>query len=493
MTSSRALLCFLLVSACNLKNPGVDPPAGVLSFPAAMSFRDPSAASHDLLYVANSNFNLRYNAGSVQVYDLAKIERAIDGDECRSGDNERRLFADGGLTDAGDPSAEDGGLPNDGGPVSGGPLTEVPLDPGYEGDDQRDLRGHLCDALSDGKCCFGESDSFLLGGKGKSEILIDSFASALAVAPDGRRLYVPVRSRDRLLYFDIDESGQISCGRGKGRCRRGTVASDEDKDPVAKFEPQATALAVGALDTMVEGNPKGTFLATAHENGAVGFFVDTGSGPVLHSTSFAISGRLTSIEADPHNKSFYLTTAARSSAVSRFGLRNLKDRYVLTPAPALLVDDVAGAFDTRDILRDKDDPARLFVLMRGVVQSVLFLRLDSNDPGGVRFEGQVRVGAGPSRLAQATLDGRRVLFVSCFDERAIYVIEEETRQVRHIIRGLAGPFEMLVDEPRGFLYVADFNVSVVRVVDMQGLFDRRKPLPRIVATLGKIRLSGGLE
>lgn len=489
-TSSCASLFLLLVSACSLNNPGVDPPAGALSYPAAMAFRDPTATNHRVLYVANSNFDLRYNAGSVQAYDLAKLEQAIDSERCREMGLVDELPApwDGGVQDAGaPPMVED----------AGGALSDdVPLPPDYEtGAANRGAIGILCDE-GDGErspCCFDKGERFLLGGKSKSEIRIDSFASAIAVSPDGGRLYVPVRSRDRLLYLDIDAAGQLSCGGEDGRCRRGTVASDKDKDPLSEFAPQPTALAVGALDTIVEGSPKGTFLATAHENGSVGFFVDTGDGPVLHSTSSALDGRLSAVRADPRNRVFYFTSAVRSNRVARFGLRELEDRYAWVPSPALLLDDVAGAFDTRDLLLDENDPDRLYVLMRGVAQSVLFLRLDSKDANRVKLEGEARVPGGPSRLAQATFGGRRVLLVSCFDQRTIYVIDEQSRAPLRVIRGLAGPFEMLPDEARDFLYVADFSVSVLRVIDMRGVFDIRQPPPRIVATLGKVIEPEGLQ
>jgi hypothetical protein len=494
MTSSCASLCLLLVSACSLNNPGVDPPKGVLSYPVALSFREPSAAKHDVLYVANSNFDLRYNAASLQVYDLNKLEKAVTRDDCReSGLSEQRLqFADGGPEDGGEPNT-DASVNDAGGPLS----SDVPLPSDYEeGAVNRGVAAVSCDGRAGEPCCFRSKD-FLLAGKGRSEILIDSFASGLAVAPDGRRIYVPVRSRDRLLYVDVDAAGQISCGDDDGRCTRGTVPSDKDKDPLAKLEPQPTAMVVGALDTMVDGKPKGTFLATAHEGGGVGFFVDSGDGPVLHSSAYAANGRLTSITADARNQVFYLTTGQRSTLLSRFGLRDLDKRYALAASPSLMLDNVAAPGDTRDIALDPDDPTRLIVLMRGhaeSVPSVLFMRLDPTDAtSGMKLEGQVHVGAGPSRLTQATIDGRRVLFVSCYDERAIYVIDEQKRRLERIIRGFAGPFEMLADEARGLLYVADFSVSVVRVVDIRGVFNVQLPPPRIIATLGKVRTAEGLQ
>src|SRR5437868_5128290 len=64
-----ALVCALLVlGACNINNPGVDPPHGVLSYPVALVLSsDPKKpeVAPKFLYVANSNFDIRFNAGSL--------------------------------------------------------------------------------------------------------------------------------------------------------------------------------------------------------------------------------------------------------------------------------------------------------------------------------------------------------------------------------------------------------------------------------------------
>jgi DNA-binding beta-propeller fold protein YncE len=81
--------------------------------------------------------------------------------------------------------------------------------------------------------------------------------------------------------------------------------------------------------------------------------------------------------------------------------------------------------------------------------------------------------------------------VSCYDDRVVYIFEAETRQAVAFIRDLVGPFELEVDPARERAYVADFESSTVRVVDLRGLSDPYLPKPRIVLTLGTPRTERG--
>src|SRR5262245_34671525 len=81
---ARFFLFFTLISissglaACNLDNPGDDPPEGELYLPAGVLM---SAATADtparFLYVVNANFDLRYNSGSLQAFDLDAVDEAV--------------------------------------------------------------------------------------------------------------------------------------------------------------------------------------------------------------------------------------------------------------------------------------------------------------------------------------------------------------------------------------------------------------------------------
>ena len=80
----RVFLSCVLMSACslagcNLDNPGDVPPKATLYVENALGLsphRDGEPARY--LYVANSNFDLRYASGTLQAYDLDELDRELD-------------------------------------------------------------------------------------------------------------------------------------------------------------------------------------------------------------------------------------------------------------------------------------------------------------------------------------------------------------------------------------------------------------------------------
>jgi hypothetical protein len=153
---------------------------------------------------------------------------------------------------------------------------------------------------------------------------------------------------------------------------------------------------------------------------------------------------------------------------------------------------LSSPIDLRDVQFDPMDSTRMFVLVRGVQQTVEFLRLDPGSLFEARAEPPaVRVGAGPSKLRTATLDEQLFLFVSAYNAGTIEIIDAQSQQMISLVRGLSGPFDMVVDETRKLLYVADFRASVLRVIDLSGLTDRSLPPPRVVATVGTPRFAQG--
>jgi hypothetical protein len=112
-----------------------------------------------------------------------------------------------------------------------------------------------------------------------------------------------------------------------------------------------------------------------------------------------------------------------------------------------------------------------------------------NAPGRARVKRTAVVGAGASRLASGMLGGRPTAVVACFDSRALYVIDLETMLTLSVVPNLSGPFEIVLDEERERLYVADFRSSVIRIVDLSRLADSQgETSAAVIATLGKPRV-----
>ncbi|MET0342560.1 MAG: hypothetical protein ABW252_16260 [Polyangiales bacterium] len=513
------------LAACNLDNPGVSAPEGTISYPVAVALSREERPRH--LYVANSNFDLAFSAGSVQSYDLDRLVQAIDQQGCRALER-GTVMLDGGVlvvpdqTGAG-PVTSDAGVGDDAGTVDAVPPGSIALPPDYTATSgYKNARGVLCDGRDPAawqfdpsevarrgalpprvRCCFEERN--LIDDLRRSEQPIDSFATGLAVSPTNDRVYVPVSSRARLLYLDANADGTLGCGGETGRCRRGPAPGDADDDPNEKFPGQPASLLVGTLGqlgaTTGAGAPDGTtFIATAHELGGFALFVDRGT-PVLESAVTGLPLRPTGLTLNPTERLLYLATAGDINYLSRLGVRftptgtegEAAPRELLFRTSQVTVTGFAQSRDIRDVAFDPRHPERLYALVRGLQESLAFLEHDPSVSSNARLVDAVRLGAGPSKVEYVDIDGRGFLLVSCYDARSVFVIDADRRAVVGVVRNLAGPFEMTYDAARKLLFVADFRASVVRVVDLAGVTDKREPPPRIIATLGLPRFSGGLQ
>ncbi|MFW6031724.1 MAG: hypothetical protein ACOC9T_03965, partial [Myxococcota bacterium] len=159
---AAATVAVVLLGGC-LSNPGEDPRPGRLNFPIAMERLDRTGdGMSDQLLVANANFDLGYNRGTLQSYD---IDRLLDcAQDCR--------FSEGCVI--------------------------VPPEVGTGAADGLVIDAAECDGLT------------------PEEVLIGSFASGLALTPDENRVYLPVRSDSNLTWVDIDSEGQFACGGEPG-------------------------------------------------------------------------------------------------------------------------------------------------------------------------------------------------------------------------------------------------------------------------------------
>jgi DNA-binding beta-propeller fold protein YncE len=566
-------MCVLAVlaicaSACNLDNPGFSPPPGRITYPIALALSiEPDGGAPSYLYVANANFDLKYNGGSVHAYDLVELQRLLDYYDCWEPLPEQPVpdagpAPDGGAgLDAGDTLDGGEGEPEGGDELDGGtgePDAEGDLDAGEPEDaepdadagpvdshvpqpepDANDLvtgrdtqRGTLCDGRRTQPdeytaCCFGYGEGTPLDTLRTSEVIIDSYASGLGLSQDGAHLYATVRGQTRLVHLDVN-GGELSCGNQAERCRRGPALGATGETEDSEFMLQPTAIVTGTLGELGTAvNPSRGYVATTHELGSISLFGTDSSGAPELLDSMQMYGpngnlrRVVSISKD--RSGLLLVAAASENSVARVGARRPAEiaanedsegaddderqyLHVYETWP-LGINGLSSAQDVRDAQEDtratpEGRPQRYYALLRGslapppnVVQSVAFLELPAGQDDGryARLVDAVRVGLGPSKLEQLDLGDRHLLLASCYEEGAIYVIDADTRQILTVVREISGPFEMQPDPVRQLLYVGDFRASVVRVIDLRGLVDREKPLPRIVATLGAPTFTGGIK
>jgi DNA-binding beta-propeller fold protein YncE len=516
--------------ACNLHNEGVDAPRGALSYPQALALSREShltdagvdaGEGQDFLYIANTNYDLRYNGGSVQSFSLRALERKLVANNCRELDPavmadaatsvaDNTLYAnrrDAGLSDGGVPSPGLGGM--DGSiSVASNWTAEIPSPRGVLCDGRDDRGdGRLLDDGTAPDCCWGTYSELAEGVEEdrllKAHVSIDSYASGVAVSPDNQRLYVPVESFSRLLYFDLTD-GVPDCGTTE-RCRRGPGLKSRDEVPSENFPGQIANLVVGKLSELgVVKAPSEdpTFIATTHELGGIGLFVESNGAPVLED---ALSGngkapRPTSLTFDSNQELLYVTSS-NQSYFRRLGVRVTSEMSEDEPGPRellfetspVVVTGVSQANDLRDIVIDPFNPERIWALIRGSQEAIAIIELDPSLNANARLVDEIKIGDGPSKLRGIEQDGRFFVLVSAYDEKKIFVIDALSRSLVAVVRNLSGPFQMVHDPARRLVYVTDFRVSVVRVIDVAGLTQRDKPPPRIVATLGDPEFEGNLN
>jgi hypothetical protein len=447
---------------CDLSNPGVPVPERDINFPIALALTPPSAPR--FLLVANSNFDLRYSAGTLQSFDVAeirsRIEHLIAGDYVREGDP--------ATLDANDSCAP-------------------PDEP-----------------------CFIDSDEFVARAGFPwerdlvvEEVLVGSQMDGIALGRDGARAYLPVRSGSGgLTWIDISpDSGLLECGPA-GQMRescdalhRGANPDDAARrglslpsDPVAiVVQPMSSVGVPGA-----PGDPfPDEFIVMAHRGGSASLFVHDGDPATQPRFVHVLPG----IPRDVINADFqtdtgltWFTSAAPLSLATRslVGVTVVQGEagFELAIADTLPLNGIDDGLDTRDVIFDAG--GRFAWVLSGRPEAVLTLDLDHvpDVPGDAPVVDIDPVGFGPMRLELAQVGARQYLVATCFTGRNLYVLEPGGDAVA-TVPGFAGPFEMTYDPVSRWLFVADYRDSVVRIVDLSPL--EIGDAPHLLATLGTPR------
>lgn len=440
----HALLAGLLALAGCIQE-GEPPPVGRLHFPTAIGLSD----DHRFLYVANSNFDLRYNTSSLHAYSLEVLNDGLDAQACA--------------------------------------------------EDAADRCGVI--PVEDARDDLTALDIAPLSGLLVSEVYIGSYASGLGVGrrAGGERLYLSVRSDANLTFVDVGADGRFSCGEGPANAgapyecapefRRGNDETATLRDITLPSDP--VGIHVGPLSDIVTGGgtvlPEANYVMLAHRDGRASLFFDEQAGfdvaPRLVHTIGGLPAELVGLTVDPVTKLAWAPSAfvpvVGRVGVAFDGATDEPDRSFLFNAGELAVRGVdtgsASVGDTRAVRFDpRPDVRRAYVLSR-LPRAMLTIDVDDSS-GRLDVEGIVELGAGPSRfeVEHFTDEGRTLAFISCFDAGDLYVVDVDLQQLVGIVRGLGGPFEIAVDARsvgRRRAYVLDFAQSVIRVLDLEGTLD----------------------
>lgn len=453
-----------MLGGCDLENPGDEAPVGSLYFPNALVISNEPEGAPRFLFVASTNFDLRYTSGTLHAFSLDAIDSAIK--TCAKPDK-------------------------DGNDKLGAETCTI----------------ELADALAD-------------------EVFIPTYATALAIDPDGKRIVVGSRTEERLttvnVNLDADDaafpavkpakpapariaSDLLGCESAESRyCGTGTINGVDVVTLDGLEQPQAISdLIVGRLSELT-GDPadeQRDYVATAHQRGAVSLYLEDDDDTLVLSSVIEGLGRTpTSIARDPISGLFHV--ALRSNVLLRLGV-TIDRTSELAGASlynATAVTLVGGTLSELRSIAFLKEPVGLGVA-EGESQALIIandpsaLVLTNVTPGaGSSVSGRVQrvseIGGGGARLALGSIGGRPLAAVTCLDGRSVYIVDLTSMETRAVVPNLSGPFGVAFDEARERLYATDFRSSVVRIVDLSQLASptAAPESVRVVATLGRPRV-----
>jgi YVTN family beta-propeller protein len=469
-----AFLAVVLGGGCDFGQSGIAPPADRVFLPAGI-VADPD---EDLVYVVNSNSDLRFNAGTIAAVDMAKA---------------RQFRAQATVN-------------------SPPPCTKT--------------RFSRTEPVADDYCCVDLLDSNVINCnepqfiQSDATVALGSFGSAIQLqrfVRDGevvRRLFVAVRAEPSITFADVT----VQNGRASIRCtgpRQGGPAPSPESYCDDNWRLRRPAgVTPGALVLPEEPHVLGlddalgilyvghlTVTANAEVQGGGVSTVDVCNPQSDNSVRFAGLARTAFLPAtlsqsvaelspsDPAQPATRIYATARySAAISGMVLRD-PSQAACDPSPSAPGRDLtlvpadsffSSAFlphgaDIRGILFSTDggkayvlhrndpetasNPAAIAVLDRSP--------LADGTPGNIPIA-VLEVCGGPTAMQMHDAGRGDRIYVTCYDDSEIEVIDPVTLKVSAIVEVGAGP-NSLVFSPRdpGIAYIAGFANSHISVIDLE--------------------------
>jgi hypothetical protein len=511
------------VPSCYSAGGGTAPPPETFYFPVGLAV----SSDGNVLYAVNSDFDLQYNGGTLQSYDLSSLRRDAVNQVTAA-------IANIG-NDAGCPSQQ---------PPGGTPL------------------GQLCAPPT------STTPHYF-----KKSVTIGAFASAMQISkisdptiPTRTRLFVAVRGDATLTWADIgdpDDPFKIDCGQASGtRC---DAAHQAGNDPNALGDTR-NATMPGEPFGMAQ-TEDGTAIAITHQTDTKTSLLTTQPLPTMQFVLDGVPTGGVGIAAVPHDpdapvkpcenvndtppcvRPAFLETSRTTAEIDLLryydddgtsfdgglppGTSSLHRPFLSREAAYPITSNSIGT-DSRGIVIDRTPriackasgldpascatqyPARVFFASRtppalgigeiGGPPSIGAMY----DPDRLVLTGNVPLPNGPSSVYLAPIvDPTGVfalrVFIVCFDQSQIVVYDPNAQAVENVINVGPGPFAMAFDPfliedvgrqapvPKDdlgtrkyrFAYVASFTQSFVQMIDLDDSQSSPETFERVVFTLGQ--------
>jgi YVTN family beta-propeller protein len=471
-----SLAAVAALGGCSFGQSGIEPPADRIFLPAGIV----ADTDENLLYVVNSNSDLRFNAGTIAVVDLNRADAVL---------------------------AQAQTAPY---PVCA------------------KTRFSRTEAVADDYCCRDLTDSNLLNCnepqfiQADATVALGSFGSAIELQrfprdPNDptsavvRRLFVAVRAEPSITYADVTVQGGMASIRCTGprqggpaqapgaycddnwRIRRpsgvtaGALVLPEEPH-VLSLDDDLGILYVGHLTVNANGQVEGGGVSTVdvcepQSESSVRFAGVARTTFLPASLSQAVAELSPADPADPTTRLY--ATARYSAAISGLVLRDPSQAACagaerdLTMVPAEAFYSPAflprGA-DIRGIIFSGD---KAFILHRNdadtaanppAIAVVARTRLADGSVSNVPL-GVLEVCSGPTAMqmypaGQGDTGGR--IYVTCYDDGQICVVDPDTLTITATIDVGAGPTSLVFSQvDPGFAYVASYANSHLSVIDFR--------------------------
>jgi hypothetical protein len=519
----------VLLVGCFPSGEGVSPPKDrTVYFPVGLAL-DPGARH---LYIANSDFDLQYNAGWLESWDLDALRARLPVTCTTDAD------CDGDVCDS---SRSDGSVPS-GWCVAPGKPRPCPYSRELSATERQ---------LYPGRCASINplSSSNGLRSIHQARVEMGAFATDVIYRPRPAsappdfpgRLFVPVRSDATLHWIDVDDDGNLYCGQNEpgagGECapdhRRGNDPAAENTRGVAML-PEPFGIDATDSGAWIMVSNQASFATGLFQN----YWTSGGgyeNGPSYQYTVAGLSAQPIGVSSVPRS---YAAVAVSDPDLPEFLvgfrgsaqidlLRVYPDADSVPPRPYAKAPDFspiltnASGIDSRGMAIDpsqrrtqeqactarygvSDDcasgmvacvlpddyttcvqqaaavPLDVFVTNRTPASLlVAATRQVISDEGTYdlpAFSAAVPLGFGPARVVTGEItnvDGEleRRAFAISFDSRHIVVYDTARQRVEATIITGRGPQALVVDAEHAFGYVAHFTDSYIGVIDL----DQRHP------------------
>jgi len=500
---------------CFKPDDGREPPLDRIYFPTGLAL----STDGDRLYVANSDWDLQFNAGSVQAYDASRLRellpRACNVDSDCTGPDE--------ICDT--PANADGASLGVGGTYwcMDATTRDVCRGLGVQSVGDRLIQPGLCGAVDN------RNPELQVASVG-----IGAFATDLIYRPstvEGGRLFVPVRSDATLHWLDVPAGAiagsgrELECGQGTGRdCdanhRRGDGANEETPSGSGlPIEPYAVAASTDGETIVLSHQTEGKvslftneWAAGAEGGPKLSYVLENLGGRPVHISAVPIPlvALLDRAPGGPRQLGYqpgYWVTFRGSSFVQLlryfdqsdsptgqpFLERAVVDAITTTLSSdvrAMAIDDAARracelgcGTDLNCLGECSRMPLPVYLANRAPVSTSLSapgsLLIGSTtsirraEPSNDRLliSDLVAIDDGPSRVSVGQIrdergQPRRRVFLTSFDSNVVTIFDPEARVVDARVPVGRGPTALVVDDAHSLAYVAHFTDSYIGVIDL---------------------------